>query len=281
MAQAVIMEDGTIQAGEIHPELVEFYPVQAVLTDDTEIGDALAFYEMHAHYGLRFPRDPRWIRSNLGVDFFLFGIRINGELIAVAWIANKKDFVYFSIENDCLVLKNNGAWVDSGGWCIRPDYRGKGLFHLLTATVTSFWFTWINRGDARPLWGRMMGAKDADNNPLFWNRVGAEITGLPYRELIRLPFGAMEEAIFACWPRVPMSLNDIPEEVVKQALGKSLDVLVGPKNGFVRWGLTEVTDRYVPTSLNHFVCATRDSIGNPAKFFRDAFSDAVKKVNGF
>jgi len=277
--QAVILDDGVIQAGEIHPELIELYPVRAMLLDDAEIDEVMAFYAAHAHYGLRYPHDPQWVKAHIGVDFFLFGIKARDELIAVAWIAKKRDFVYFVLKNDCLILENNGAFADSGGWCVRPDYQGKGLFQLLTATViSSFWFTWIHRGRAPLLWGRMMGSKDDDGNPLFWNRVGEAVTGLSYRALLELPFGSMEGAIFAHWPREPIPVAEIPREIVAQTLGKSLGRLVEPKNRFVQWGLTEVSDRLVPTSLNYFVCATENSIRDPAQFFREAFSRVVRKL---
>lgn len=253
--------------------------VRAMLLDEAAIDEAITFYTAHVHYGLRYPQNPRWIREHLGADLFLLGIRVNEELISVAWIAKKKDFVYFTLEKDHLIIKNDGAYADSGGWCIRPDYQGRGLFQLLTATVNIFWFRRINKGGAPPLWGRMMGQKDVDGNPLFWNRVGEKVTGLPYRELLELPFGTMEEVIFRHWPKEPMPFREIPQEILEQTLGKTFAPLIEPLNRFIRWGFVELVDRYVPTSLNRFQRTNQDSIRDPEKFFEEALSKTIKALS--
>ncbi|MBI2097069.1 MAG: hypothetical protein HYT40_02895 [Candidatus Sungbacteria bacterium] len=255
--------------------------VQAILLNDATVNEVTDFYEAHAHYGLRYPRDPQWIHEHLGTDFFLFGLRVKDELIAVAWAVNKKDFVYFVLENDSLIIKDEGHYADSGGWCIRPDYQGKKLFQLLTATVLAFWFNRIHKGDAPRLWGRMIGQKDDDGNPLFWNRIGERITGLSYHELLKLPFDTMEGTIFARWPKDPLPLTEIPKEILHQTLGKSLGRLVVPKDRFIQWGLIEVTDRYVPTSLNHFVCATKEGIPDAEGFLQKALANARETLGNY
>ena len=252
--------------------------IQIVFPGREDVDDVIAFYATHAPYGLLYPRDPQWIKGHVGTNFSLIGIRVRGELATVAWIARLKDFVYFAIENECLVLKNDGAYVYSGGWCIRADYQGKGLFQLLTAAVNSFWFTHANRSDAPTLWGRMVGRKDIDGNPLFWNRVGERITGISYGELLALPFGSMEGVIFERWPKAPVALQDVPPDILEETLGKTFDPLVGPLNRFVEWGFVEVTDQYVPTSLNRFQRTTKDSIRDPDKFLADALSNALRKL---
>lgn len=244
--------------------------IEAVLLDDAAVDEAIALYAAHAHYGLRYPRNSQWVRDRLGKDFFFFGLRIGGDLIAVAWAARNDDFIYFVIENDQLILRNDGAYADSGGWLIRPDYHGKGLLPLLTVTILTFWFDRIHGCGAPTLWGRMMGRKDEDGDPLFWKRIGEKLTGFSYHEFLELPFGAMEKIIWEHWPRTPIYLKDLPKDVLNEALGSSFGPLVKPKETLLRWGLREITDRYVPTSLNHFVCATTDSfyrcVPNPEEF---------------
>lgn len=258
--------------------------VEAVVLDETSIDEVTALYAQHAPYGLRSPRNRQWICDRLGTDLFFFGIRAEEELIAAAWAAKKRDLIYFVAENDCLVLKNDGVYVDSGGWFIRPDHQGKGLLQLLTATILTFWFDRIHWGKAPALWGRMMGQKGEEGDPLFWKRVGERITGLPYRELMELPFGAMEEMIWECWPKEPLPFRNIHAEVLTQALGVSFEPLIEPKIRLIQWGFVEITDRYVPTSLNHFMCATEESfrarISDPERFFKEALTRARAKFGG-
>lgn len=246
--------------------------VEALLLDGTAVDDVMTLYTTRAYHGLLYPRDPRWMKDHLGADFFLVGIKIGGKLAAVAWIARLGDFVYFAVEDESLVIKNDGAYVYSGGWCVRPDTRGRGLLRLLAAAVNLFWFTEISRDEGAPVWGRMVGQKDADGNPLFWNRFGENITGLSYRELLELPFGAMEGVIFERWPKRPLPLKEIPREILEPTLGKTWEPLIVPLEQFLKWGLVEITERYVPTSLNRFHRTTRDSIPDPHEFFDQALS---------
>lgn len=246
--------------------------VESLLLNSTAVDDVRSFYTTHAYEGLLYPKDPRWMEDHLGADFFLVGIKISGELAAVAWIARLEDFVYFAIENERLVAKNDGPYVYSGGWCVRPEARGRGLLRLLAAAVNLFWFTKINPGEAAPVWGRMVGTKDVDGNPLFWNQVGEDVTGLSYHQLLELPFGTIDKTIFTHWPKNPMPLKEIPNGVLEQTLGKTWKPLVVPLEQFVKWGLVEVVQRYVPTSLNYFHRTTKDSIPNPQEFFQQALS---------
>ena len=248
--------------------------MQMELLGDDSIVEAIAFYEAHAHYGLRYPNDEQWLLDRLGTDFFLIGIRANRELIALAWIAKKEDLLYFTIEDEHLVLKNDGAHFDSGGWCVRPDYQGGALFQLLAAALFASWFGSINKHRTLPLWGRMIGQKDDDGHPLFWNCFGEHVTGLPYRELLELPFGTMERRVFARWPSMPISLGDIPTSVLEQIKGKTFNPLVKAGRRLSGWGFVDVVDRYVPFSLNFFKRLTWNSvhrsIGNPEEFLQKA-----------
>lgn len=246
--------------------------VKAVLLAVDDIDEVMAFYLMHARDEILYPKYSKWIVDHLGKDFFLIGIKIKGELVAVGWIALLKDFVYFVIENDNLLIKNDGGYAYSGGWCVKPDDRGLGLFKLIAATINLFWFTRINDNETSVLWGRMVGKKDNDGNPLFWNRVGKMITGLSYQNLLELPFGTMDKKIFEKWPKEPIPLGLIPYNIIEQALGKTFEPLVGPLNAFIKWGLVEITNHYVPTSLNYFHRTTKDNIPDPRKFFDEALS---------
>lgn len=252
--------------------------VEAVLLNSTEVDEVMAFYLKYAREEILYPKDLKWMKDHLGIDFFLMGIRIEKELVAVAWAAKLKDFVYFVVENDNLLIKNDGNYAYSGGWCVQPDDRGLGLFKLLAATINLFWFTEISKNETSALWGRMVGQKDTDGNPLFWNKVGEKITGLSYRNLLELPFGTMEEMIFAHWPKESLSFKDFPQNILEQTLGKTYEPLVGPLNAFIKWGLVEITDRYVPTSLNRFHRTTKDSIPDSQKFFDQALSKTLNSL---
>lgn len=252
--------------------------IKTILLDRDEIAEVTAFYLTHARDGILYPRDPKWMKDHLGTDFFLIGIRIKEELVAVAWAAILKDFVYFTVESEALVIHNDGPYAYSGGWCIRPDQRNKGLFQLLTATVNLFWFTRINKDGNVTLWGRMVGQKDIDGNPLFWNRVGERITGLSYRDLIAFPFGTIEESIFVRWPKGPVPIKDISGDIFRQTLGKTYEPLIGPLNQFLKWGWVVLSDRYVPTSLNRFFWSAKDNISNPQGFYDQAL---LKVTNDF
>ncbi len=250
-----------------------------LLLDNTTVGEATAFYKTHADYGLLYPRDSEWIKNRLGKDFFLVGVQCGEgeELIAIAWIAKLQDLVYFTVENDNLLIRNDGAYTYSGGWCIKPDYRGFGFLKLLAASVNLLWFTKINKREEAPiLWGRMAGVRDVDGNPLFWNKVGGQITGLSYPELLALPFGTMEEAIFARWPKEPIPFQNFSQDIIEQTLGRPHKSLIGPLNKFIEWGAVTLVDYYVPTSLNRFHFTTRDSIKDPEKFFFQALRDVSK-----
>ncbi|KKQ91453.1 MAG: hypothetical protein UT16_C0014G0009 [Candidatus Azambacteria bacterium GW2011_GWA2_39_10] len=252
--------------------------IQAMFFDNNAVDEVLNFYLTHARNEILYPKNPGWITDHLGADFFLMGIRIDGELVAVAWVAQLKDFVYFTIENEALLIHNDGPYAYSGGWCIRPDCRNKGLFQLLTATVNLFWFTKINRDSDVILWGRMVGQKDINGNPLFWDRVGEPITGLSYQNLLELPFGTMEEAIFTRWPKKPTPFQNIPQGILEQTSGKTYEPLVAALNQFLKWGWVALTDRYVPTSLNRFFWSKKDNIKNPQEFFDQALSKTLKSL---
>lgn len=255
--------------------------VEAVLLSNTEVDEVMAFYLKYAREEILYPKDPKWMKDHLGTDFFLAGIRISGELSAVGWMAKLKDFVYFVVENDNLLIKNDGSYAYSGGWCVQPDDRGLGLFKLFAATINLFWFTEISKNETSALWGRMVGQKDADGNPLFWNKVGEKVTGLSYKDLLQLPFGTMEATIYASWPKEPMPFKDIYRDIIEQTLGKTFEPLIGPLNAFIKWGLVEVTDRYAPTSLNCFHRTTKDSIPDPQKFFDEALAKTLSKLDSF
>ena len=254
--------------------------VETVLFNNSAVDEVMAFYLTHGRDDILYPRDAKWIEDHLGTDFFLMGIRIKEELVAVAWAANLRDFVYFTVENETLLIHNDGHYAYSGGWCIRPDQRNKGLFQLLTATVNLFWFTIINKDKDVVLWGRMVGRKDADGKPLFWNRIGERVTGLSYRELLELPFGTMEEVIFTHWPKEPAPLKNIPRDIFEQALGKTYEPLVGPLNQFLKWGWIALTDRYVPTSLNRFFWAAKSNIADPQGFYNRALFKVIDEFSG-
>lgn len=254
--------------------------IKPVSLSIADIDEVLNFYLMHAREEVLYPKDLQWIADHLGVDFFLTGIRIKEELTAVGWVALLRDFVYFVVEDDNLLIRNDGRYAYSGGWCIQPDDRGLGLFKLLAATINLFWFTGLtNRNDEmNTLWGRMVGQKDTNGSPLFWSKFGKRITGLSYQDLTDSPFGTMEKKIFEHWPREPIPLYDIPRGILDQTLGKTFEPLIGPLNAFVRWGLVEITDRYVPTSLNCFHRTTKNSIPDPQKFFDQALSKTLKSL---
>src|SRR3989338_225304 len=113
--------------------------LRAELLNKKEISEATEFYAVNAPYGLLYPKDEQWIRDHLGIDFFLVGVWLKGKLIGLRWVAKKPDFIYFSIENDCITLKNDGPYAEIGGECIQESFRGKDLVQLLTATPILFW----------------------------------------------------------------------------------------------------------------------------------------------
>lgn len=252
--------------------------MNVLLLDNDAVDEVMTFYKLYADYGLLYPRDSEWMKNHLGSDFFLVGIRCgeSEELVAVAWMARLKDFVYFVVENNNLLIKNDGNYAYSGGWCIRPDYRGLGFFKLLTASVILFWFNKIDKKKTAPiLWGRMAGVRDTDSNPLFWNKIGEQITGLSYPKLLALPFGTIEEAIFARWPKEPMPLQNFSQDTIWQTLGQPHRFLVGPLKKFIEWGAVTLTDRYVPTSLNRFHFTTHNNIKDTESFFFEALRDVL------
>lgn len=254
--------------------------VEARLLKNTDIDEVSAFYLTHAREEILYPRSSKWMKDHLGADFFLMGIRVKGELVAVGWMAKLKDFVYFVVENESLLIKNDGSYAYSGGWCVQPDDRGLGLFKLLASAINLFWFTEISKKGNSVLWSRMVGQKDVDGNPLFWNKVGEKMTGLSYQDLLKLPFGTMEAAIFARWPKEPTPFKDISQNIIEQTLGKTYEPLVGPLNAFIKWGLVEITDRYTPTSLNFFHRTTKDNIPDPQKFFDQALLRTINSLGG-
>lgn len=250
-----------------------------MLLNNTDIDEVMAFYLTHAREKILYPRDSKWMKDQLGTNFFLMGIKLKKELVAVGWVARLKDFVYFVVENDNLLIRNDGSYAYSGGWCVQPDDRGLGLFKLLAATINLFWFTEISKNETSVLWGRMVGQKDVDGNPLFWNKIGEKVTGLSYKNLLELPFGTMEATIYANWPKEPMPFKNIFKDTIEQTLGKTYEPLVGPLNAFIKWGLVEITDRYVATSLNFFHRTNKDSIPDPQKFFKEALSKTQSKLD--
>ncbi|KKU52778.1 MAG: hypothetical protein A3H69_05350 [Candidatus Sungbacteria bacterium RIFCSPLOWO2_02_FULL_47_9] len=252
--------------------------IDALLLNTEDVPEVLEFYRENSHDEVLYPRDERLVRDNLGRSFFLTGIRAGAgeDLIAVAWMAKLKDFVYFVIENDSLIIKNDRDYAYSGGWLIRPDCRSAGVFKLLAAAVNYFWFTDITKNSPTSLWGRMVGKKDADGNPLFWNRVGERVTGISYHELLEFPFGTMEQEIFDRWPKEPLTFRDIPQDVLQQALGKTHEALIGPLNQFLRWGMVEISDRYVPTSLNRFHVTTENNIPDAEGFLYQAIRKCIE-----
>lgn len=249
--------------------------VEPLLLSENAVEETLAFYSIHARDEVLYPNDPAWVKKHLNLDFFLMGIKAGRELVAVAWAAYLKDFVYFSVEDGALVIKNDGSYAYSGGWCIRPDHRGAGLFQLLTAAVNFFWFDVIPSGKNSILWGRMVGKKDANGSPLFWNQIGERITGLSYEDLRSMPFGTAEQEIFERWPKKPVPLGDMPADIVEQALGKMHEALIGPYEQFLRWGWVSPSTRYVPTSLSRFFFSVRGNIPDARRFF----DEAVHRVN--
>ncbi|MBI4114268.1 MAG: hypothetical protein HY445_00305 [Candidatus Niyogibacteria bacterium] len=256
--------------------------VEALLLGEDDIDDVIRLYSNYAPHDLRSPKDPLWIRSHIGIDLFIFGVRHKGELIAVAWVAEKKDFVYFTISNDHLILKNDGNHFDSGGFFIRPDYQGRGLLRILTAAIFTPWFARMHITNPPDIWGRMMGHKSEKGNPLFWKEVGEKLTRISYHSLLEPPFGVMEKMIWDHWPRDPIPLVEIPAAILEQTLGVSFGPLIESKNRLISWGFTEVMNRYVPTSLNHFMCATKENflgcVGDPERFFEDALSQAKNSL---
>lgn len=256
--------------------------VEALLLGKGDIDEVIRLYSNHAPHDLRSPKNPLWMKDHIGIDLFIFGVRHKGELIAVAWVAEKKDFVYFTISNDHITLKNDGNHFDSGGWFIHPDYQGKGLLRILTATVFTSWFNRMHITNPPNIWGRMMGQKSEEGNPLFWKEIGEKLTRISYRSLLEFPFGVMEKMIWSHWPKEPVPLAEIPAAILERTLGVSFDPLVEPKNRLISCGFTEVTDRYVPTSLNHFLCATKESfldcVGDSERFFKDALSRAESSL---
>lgn len=243
--------------------------VKTFVLNRSEIADAMLFYDTHAPYGLLYPKDLQWIQGHLGTDFFLIGVRICGELVGIRWIALKPNFIYFIIDDSHITLKNDGFYTEIGGECIRSDYRGSGIVQLLTSTSIIFWFA--EKESASPLWTRVTGQKDIEGNPLFWSKVGVKITGISYRELLSLQFGSMEKVIFENWPSRPMLLKDIPPELLKETLGKPLDSLVRYQDRFISWGY-ELTERYVPTSLNRFMRVTKENVREPEKLYNEGLN---------
>lgn len=252
--------------------------IQAGLLDDKAIDEVLNFYLTNARDEILYPKDSNWVFDHLGADFFMAGIKINGNLTAAAWMAKLKDFVYFAVENESLLIKNDGVYAYSGGWCIQSDFRSRGLFQLLTATVNTIWFHRINIDNkSSVLWGRMVGQKDLDGNPLFWNKIGKLVTGLSYQDLLTLPFGTMEKTIFERWPKEPMPIKDLPKDILLQTLGKTSKPLIKPLNQFLKWGWVTLSDRFVPTSLNCFFWAVKENIADSQGFYDEALSKVMKE----
>lgn len=238
---------------------------------EADVFDVLAFYADSEHYDLRAPMREEELRK-LGKELFLAGVRIDGRLAAVAWMARKPHFIHLVFREDGLMLVEEGPFGDSGGWCVRRDLQGGEFLPLLAATVVKAWFTEIHEQDAPPLWGRMMGLKDAEGEPLFWSRVGRSVTGLAYRDLLDLPFGAMEREIAARWPKGGLPLSQVPGDALA-AKGKTFPPLVSAGARLSRWGIVD-TAFYVPTSLNCYNRATMDSLrqgmGDIGTFFEKA-----------
>ncbi len=250
------------------------------LLGDADMSDVLSFYKDNAHYGLRAPTREEWQNNQLGKQLFLVGVRIRGELVAVAWIAWKSNFVHVTFVDDTLSLADEGSFADSGGWCISKNLQGRELFQLLAATVFVSWFKGIHIGGAPPLWGRMMGLKDPNGMPLFWSKIGESVTGLSYHKLLELPFGSMEREILASWPKKPLLLSSIPIDALS-AKGKTFKPLISAGSRLSRWGFVD-TSLYVPTSLNFFKRVTEgtlhESIGDLETFFQEARERALASL---
>ena len=252
------------------------------LLGEADMPEALTFYKDNTHYGLRAPTKGEWRDGQLGEKLFLVGIRVRGELVAVAWIAWKSNFVHIIFTDDTLSLMDEGPFADSGGWCIRKGLQGRELLQLLAATVFVAWFKTINVTKAAPpLWGRMMGLKDQRGAPLFWSKVGESLTGLSYHNLLELPFGFMEREILARWPQEPVPLGNIPADALA-AKGKTFEPLLSAGNRLNSWGCVNVP-LYVPTSLNTFQrttrCSLQESIGDIGAFFRVAHERAFSSLS--
>ena len=251
------------------------------LLGEADVPDTLLFYKSNAHYGLRAPTEEECQNGRLGKQLFLVGVRMNGRLIAVAWIAWKSNFIHTVFSGDTLFLVDEGPFADSGGWCIHKDLQGRELFQLLTATVFVSWFKEINTEEALPLWGRMMGQKDANGAPLFWSKVGEALTGLSYHTLLELPFGSMEREILSSWPKEPLFLSSVPREVLLSK-GKTFAPLISAGRRLSQWGFVD-TALYVPTSLNFFKRVTKgtlhESIGDLDAFFQEARGRALVSLN--
>lgn len=239
---------------------------------ERDFREILSFYERHAEYGLRYPHDEATARRAWGKDLFFIGLRLGGELVATAWIARKPSHVFLTLQDDSLVLREGGSFLDSGGWCVRKDMQQHGMFPLLTAGVLATWYTSASSSGDCPLWGRMLGVKDpSSKDPLFWAKFGEEATGLPYCKLLGLPFGEMEVRIAEAWPNRPISLSELPSGILAQSLGQTIAYLRRPEEMFTAWGLLRVPDYIVPTSLNYFIRITPQSlqggeVGNPVDF---------------
>ena len=251
---------------------------QASLVVEDEIEAVIAFYGRHAPHGLIYPRDLEWARSAYGKELFPFGAWHNGELVGAVWAACKPNFIHFVVEEDNLVLKKGEPYAESGGMLVSKDHHGAGVDQLLTATCHAFWFIWL-RGTAEiPLWARVTGARAADGTSLFWSLVGEPTTGIPYHDLLEAPFGTLEQVIFDSWPedRRTIPLQELPQHVIEEALGKPDRLLVRYERRLMRWGF-EKTPHLAPTSLNGFLRATKQSITAPESFAKSGQVALMKK----
>lgn len=244
----------------------------AGLLERADVSEALAFYSANEHYDLRAPTAGEC--RELGKRLFLVGIRVEGKLAAIAWIALKDLFVHTVLSDESLSVASAEQFADSGGWCVRKDLQGGEFLRLLMAAVGKAWFSELHPKEAPPLWGRMMGQKDASGEPLFWSKFGAAITGVSYHDLLKLPFGKMEQEIFERWPREPIPLARIPQGALS-ARGVTFGPLQSAGLRLSQWGFVD-TPLYVPTSLNVFKRVTeytlRAAVGDVGAFFEDALS---------
>ncbi|OGM91036.1 hypothetical protein A3A20_00360 [Candidatus Wolfebacteria bacterium RIFCSPLOWO2_01_FULL_45_19] len=244
--------------------------VTVSLLNRSSIEEVFKFYAQDVFKDVFYPRDGNWVNNHLDKDIFFICIRIGAvkKLVATAWMARLKNFVYLIIENNRLTMKNDGPYNYSGGWCILPEYRNQGLFRLLTAAVHRYWFDEINKSEETVLWGRMVGQQDIDGQPLFWKAVGESLTGLSYSDLRELPFAEKDREIFLRWPKDPLPFDEIPQAVLQKTLGTVHEPLVGPLKGFIEWGFCELMNRYFPLYLNQFFVINRIGIKDPLFFDR-------------
>jgi len=237
--------------------------------------EALAFYAQNAGGLLLYPRTVVELCDHLEKKMVLASIRDTDGLVALGWISHFSDFVYLTIEDEHLQIHNDGPYTGTGGWCIHSKYRGSGVLKQLAGLILREWDTFESSATLRGLWARMAGIKDADGNPLFWNRVGAEVTGVPYAALLENPFGTMERTIWKKWPREPIPLSRLPQAVITETRGRAFPPLRKPFELFLQWGIIEETHRYVPTSLNAFHVTISEHLPNLKRFMADALEQAV------